>query len=316
MKGGGIKGLAYVGALEELSKFYKFNWFVGTSAGAITAILLGAGYTPAELRQLMSEKNFRDFFDASWIAKPFNLAFHGGFHPAKSFTDWLDELLAKKLRSHSRVKLSQLPYRVTVYACRRGQQTLRFDSVDNDVDAAYAARCSMSIPIVFTPQADQGINTYDGGLHQNYPVEQLLKDHPDIPFVSLFLGSEVYEPVRQRVIIDVFSIWMEGADAEAVAQYRDRTVIIDARPIGTLDFALSDDEKYYLLTCGRAGALSHLCDGSPECHEAWAARDKLKVIIESARSLRRRNWWISVGLWTLGAVLLAGGLYAAFRLLL
>ena len=50
MKGGGIKGLAYIGAIEELSRRYNFNWFVGTSAGAITAILLGAGYTPRELR--------------------------------------------------------------------------------------------------------------------------------------------------------------------------------------------------------------------------------------------------------------------------
>jgi predicted acylesterase/phospholipase RssA len=46
MKGGGAKGLAYVGALQVLEQYgYKFTWFVGTSAGAITAVLLAAGYT-------------------------------------------------------------------------------------------------------------------------------------------------------------------------------------------------------------------------------------------------------------------------------
>ncbi|TDN87312.1 patatin-like phospholipase [Salegentibacter sp. 24] len=45
MKGGGIKGLAYVGALEVLSKHYKFTWYTGTSAGGIAAILLGCGFS-------------------------------------------------------------------------------------------------------------------------------------------------------------------------------------------------------------------------------------------------------------------------------
>jgi predicted acylesterase/phospholipase RssA len=40
-----VKGLAYVGAIKELEKYYKFDRFIGTSAGAIAAVLLGAGYT-------------------------------------------------------------------------------------------------------------------------------------------------------------------------------------------------------------------------------------------------------------------------------
>jgi hypothetical protein len=41
MKGGGIKGLAYIGALEELNKHFRFDWFVGISAGALYGIILG-----------------------------------------------------------------------------------------------------------------------------------------------------------------------------------------------------------------------------------------------------------------------------------
>jgi predicted acylesterase/phospholipase RssA len=309
MKGGGIKGLAYIGALEVLTARYNFNWFVGTSAGAITAILLGAGYSPQELRELLQQKDFRDFFDASWYAKPFNLLFHHGLHRAVAFTDWLDDLLAKKLGSPTRVKLSQLPQRVTVYASRRGKQTMRFDSRDNDADAAYAARCSMSIPWVFMPEAHQGINTYDGGIHQNYPVEQLLRDHPGTPFISLFLGPETYEPVRQRcVLLDLLSIWTEGSEAEILTTYRAQTVIIDVRPVATLDFELSDEEKTYLLACGRVGALTHLSNGSSDHAAAKTTRDELKVKVLTARKTRRRKKWTRRVLAMLGAV----GIYALY----
>ncbi|MEM1336318.1 MAG: patatin-like phospholipase family protein [Bacteroidota bacterium] len=37
LKGGGIKGIAYVGALKELRAHCNFNWYAGTSAGATTA---------------------------------------------------------------------------------------------------------------------------------------------------------------------------------------------------------------------------------------------------------------------------------------
>lgn len=44
LSGGGAKGVAHVGALSQLWPYYSFNAFLGTSAGAIVAGLLGAGY--------------------------------------------------------------------------------------------------------------------------------------------------------------------------------------------------------------------------------------------------------------------------------
>jgi predicted patatin/cPLA2 family phospholipase len=34
MKGGGMKGIAYIGAIQELQKHYCFDLYAGTSAGA------------------------------------------------------------------------------------------------------------------------------------------------------------------------------------------------------------------------------------------------------------------------------------------
>jgi predicted acylesterase/phospholipase RssA len=61
MKGGGVKGLAFASALHEIAEYFWFDRHVGTSAGAIAAVLLAAGYSPNDLVRVLSEKKFRDF---------------------------------------------------------------------------------------------------------------------------------------------------------------------------------------------------------------------------------------------------------------
>src|SRR5689334_708169 len=56
-EGGGAKGTAFVGALDVLFQAgHKHRRLLGTSAGAITATLLGAGYSPAELLDAVNQK--------------------------------------------------------------------------------------------------------------------------------------------------------------------------------------------------------------------------------------------------------------------
>jgi NTE family protein len=56
-EGGGAKGMVFVGACQEFFKQgHKFDRLLGTSAGAITAVLLAAGYTPEEMLEALVEK--------------------------------------------------------------------------------------------------------------------------------------------------------------------------------------------------------------------------------------------------------------------
>lgn len=311
MKGGGIKGLAYVGAVDQLANRYEFDWYIGTSAGAIVAVLLGAGYSPDELKDILKEKNFAEFFDAPWWRTPFNLLFRKGLYRAEALTDWIDSLLAEKLQSHVRVKLSHLPHRVTIYASCRGKRALTFDSVDHDADAAYAVRCSMSIPFVFTPQSDQGLLAFDGGIQNNFPVDELRRQHPEAQFVGLFLGRDVYQPPKRRsVLSNLFSIVSEGGESEAVHEFRDQMVVIDPTPVETLDFSLTNKEKQFLLTAGKTAALRYLKSDSDALANAIAERDELREAVVSQRqqtARRTKRIWmialavavlvITIGLW-------------------
>jgi len=210
---------------------------------------------------VLSAKNFRDFLDAPPYKWPLNLLIHKGIFPAHEFTKWIDSLLASKLDSPVRVTLGQLPHRVTIYATRRDTGALVFDSMTSrDVPAAHAVRCSMAIPFIFMPQMDSGMRVLDGGVRNNYPVAALLSDHPHCDFIGLYLGPEHFEGIgaNNSLLSDLVSIWSEATDVEALKAHREKTVVIDPRPISTVDFDLTGEEKQFLLKTGALAAAKFL----------------------------------------------------------
>lgn len=288
LKGGGIKGLAYIGAWEVLENRQTFDRFLGTSAGAIFAVLLAAGFSANELKTHLLELDFRMFFDARPGRRLWNLLVHRGVNPGKTLTDWLDLRLAEKCHSPTRVHLADLPYRATVLACQRDTDVVAFDSYDNDAPASHAVRCSMSIPFVFAPSSHHGLRTYDGGMRYNYPLPYLLQDDPHADFVGLYLGSETYQPGHNRWEMgELLDIWTTAADQRLLQQYRGQTVIIDPQPIGTLDQDLSLPEKHYLLQCGRVGAWAYLAPGSEQHQQAIAKREQLRKHVDRYRQQRQ-----------------------------
>ncbi len=69
-EGGGVKGIGLAGALATLEeRGYLPQNVAGTSAGAINASLLAAGYTAAELREIIISLDYRQFKDQGWEDK-------------------------------------------------------------------------------------------------------------------------------------------------------------------------------------------------------------------------------------------------------
>ncbi|CUS01914.1 protein of unknown function [Candidatus Promineifilum breve] len=57
LEGGGAKGMAFVGAMREFEAAgHTIGRIIGSSAGAITAVSLAAGYTAAEMQATLSER--------------------------------------------------------------------------------------------------------------------------------------------------------------------------------------------------------------------------------------------------------------------
>ena len=97
-EGGSVKGIAYVGALEELEKRGIMPNILrggGTSAGAINAVLLALNYSADEMRQVLWELDFTNFLDDSWgvVKDVKRVVDEFGWYKGDFFRDWMRDLI-------------------------------------------------------------------------------------------------------------------------------------------------------------------------------------------------------------------------------
>ena len=197
-EGGGVKGIGLAGAVETLERFeYKPQNVAGTSAGAISASLLAAGYSAEELKEIIIGLDYRQFQDKGWedkvplIERSLSILLDLGLYEGRRFYDWIGELLAAKgvktfadlvhpeyaedpkFRSRLQVIASDVT-KHELLILPRDAAKLGVDP--DDLEVALAVRMSMSIPIFFEPVRHENPKTgethiiVDGGMLSNFPV--------------------------------------------------------------------------------------------------------------------------------------------------
>jgi predicted acylesterase/phospholipase RssA len=100
-EGGGVKGIAYAGALLALrTQRCWFRGVAGASAGAITAALVAAGMTPEQIAT--ATDNAMKAVRTGFWAGLWNLRSQDGFFASDSLRDWLDQTLHTSLSLSSK----------------------------------------------------------------------------------------------------------------------------------------------------------------------------------------------------------------------
>lgn len=229
LEGGGVKGIALVGALAALEEHgYLPQNIAGTSVGAIVGALLAAGYTAKELRKIMlDELDLRRFEDPSLesqlplLGKPLNLIHHLGIYAGDAFEEQMTEWLAAKqvhtfkdLRYYGKDANKKDVYRYKLQVIASDLTARRMLVLPRDagllglepdrLDVARAVRMSMSVPIFFEPvrvMSSKGVQhvIVDGGLLSNYPV--WLFDSDGIPTWPTF-GLHLVNPFEVTGLTD------------------------------------------------------------------------------------------------------------------
>jgi len=262
--GGGMRGVAYAGALERLESAGALRCVrgvAGVSIGALVAFLYAVGYSVAEVRRIAFDLDFGTLqhVDEETV---FTVSENYGIDDGAGVRAWLEGLLRRRgLVGGTRFRdLKTLGFpELRVYACRlRDAATVEFSARRTPaIPIVDALMASIAVPLYFVP-VRIGRDVYvDGGVTDNYPL-------------ALFSAAE-----RRSVLGFVFKKDLEAYAPQAtdsflrygthlirvighhryitqIQHYRDVTVVIDCGAMELLDFGMGTEEKERLVAVGAA----------------------------------------------------------------
>ena len=208
LSGGGAKGFAHIGVLKVLEQAgVKVDYIGGTSMGAVVGGLYASGYSATQIDSIFKATNFdellqdyiprtsKNFYEKRndelyAISLPFNKA-KIGVPIALSKGLYNYNLLNQLTRNFRHVRdFSQLPIPFICIATdiETGKEVLL-----NKGYLAQALLASSAFPTLFSPVEIDGKLLIDGGVTNNYPVEEVRKMGADI-----IIGVDVQDELKDR----------------------------------------------------------------------------------------------------------------------
>ncbi len=208
LSGGGAKGLAHIGAIKVIDALgIKIDYVAGTSMGAIIGSLYAAGYSGKELDSIFNELDFDKIIndDLPRASKAF---YERNNAERYAITLPFEDL---KLKLPSALSRGQNTYnalsRLTLHVSEVDQfkdLPIPFFCMATNIETgkpvqlesgnlAQAVMASGALPSLFQPVVINDTILIDGGVVNNYPVEELRAKGIDI-----IIGIDVQDGLLQR----------------------------------------------------------------------------------------------------------------------
>ena len=185
-EGGGVRGIAYGGALEVLDRMGilpKVSRVAGTSAGAINATLLALGTTSAQVSELIAKTNFKSFEDNGFfISNIIRVIRKYGWNKGDVFRQWMGEQIKAQTGTADftfgdlneeinggNAKGFRHLYVTITNLTQQKSEVLSHENVPK-LPIKDAIRMSMSIPLYFAHVKKEEHVIVDGGTSYNYPI--------------------------------------------------------------------------------------------------------------------------------------------------
>lgn len=270
--GGGMRGFAYAGLLDELKRKHCIDWGArcpklesvsGCSIGSIAALLICLGYSSSEILHLVSEIQIQDLFTFdvklvfAGLTGPFTSEKTLGLDDGSSLRTYIADRIYGKLKHKISRKeaetltLQQLyamtDMRLHVVATNVSQKkSVFFQDNVAVVDAVYA---SCALPPFFAPIRIGGDLYADGGI-MDYTFPEGLH------FVLRASPSTL--PLEERIAsaTSPMAQWLESI-VYLVAKFNTyaNAVVIDCGPTPMVQLGDLRDVKAYLIARGRESVL-------------------------------------------------------------
>lgn len=286
--GGGIKGFALVGALQVLEdRGIYFERVAGTSAGAIMACFIAAGYTADEIEKMLDELDVSTFLDPPRtffslpLLKWINLYFRMGLYQGKALEKWFYEKLADK-DVYTFDDLPEGTLKLIASDLTNGKMIVLPDDLESyginpgSFLISRALRMSCGVPFFFQPVKLKVSNgesiIVDGGVLSNFPI-WLFDDENNRkgrPMLGLKLSSpkEYMEPQKIKNGLNLFealfSTMKNAHDERYISRVHEKSIIfIPVENYNATQLDLDDDTKENLMEIGRNRTLQFLDSWTP-----------------------------------------------------
>lgn len=208
LSGGGAKGFAHIGALKVFHEAgLQFDYVGGTSMGSIIGGLYAMGYHPDSMLSIVSAQDWNSLMNdriprkyipieekrnAERILIDFPIRGRKVLMKQGINNGFLIDLLLSRLSSvvYHESDFSKLPL---PFVCIGTNLEDGSNVVIRDGVLSRAIRASMSIPSFFTPVEIDGALLVDGGVINNYPVQEVIDMGADI-----IIGVDVQSGLHSR----------------------------------------------------------------------------------------------------------------------
>ncbi len=236
LSGGGAKGFAHIGVLKVLEEAgIEISYIGGTSMGAVVGGLYASGYNAAQIDSIFKSTDFdellkdyiprssKNFFEKRndeiyALSLPFN-KMKIGIPTALSKGMYNYNLLAKLTNSVRHVRdFSQLkiPFLCIATNIETGEEVL--------LDKGYlpqAMMASSAFPSLFSPVEIDGKWLVDGGVINNYPIDEVRKMGADV-----IIGVDVQDGLKDmkslkdatRILVQISNMQMIEKMKEKIKQ--------------------------------------------------------------------------------------------------
>ncbi|MCH7323186.1 patatin-like phospholipase family protein [Solibacillus sp. MA9] len=284
--GGGIKGFAYVGALQVLEeRGIQFSRVAGTSAGAILAAFIAAGYNAQELEEVFDELNLNVLLDPPkiCIGMPFlkwvNLYVRFGMYRGKTLEKWFYQKLASK-GIYSFGDLPEGSLKLLASDLTNGRIVVLPDDLKNyGINArtfpiSHALRMSCGLPFFYEPvYLKNGTSEsviVDGGVLSNFPLWIFDNGNQKRPILGLKLSSANEEMAPREIdngiqLFEALFATMQNAhDNRYIARRHEKDIIfIPVEKFSATQFDIDEETKHKLMSIGKERTIQFLKTWSP-----------------------------------------------------
>ena len=269
LSGGGAKGFAHIGVLKVLEKAgVKIDYIGGTSMGAVVGGLYASGYKASQIDSIFKTTNFdnllSDYIPRS--SKNFyekrNDEMYAFSLPFNKLKIGIPTSISKGIYNYN--LLNKLTYKVR-HIRDFNQLSIPFFCIATDIETgedvtlnkgylAQAMLASSAFPTLFSPVEINGRLLVDGGVTNNFPVDEIKKLGADI-----IIGVDVQDDLKDRKSLkDATKILVQISNLQMIEKLKQKIKDIDIYiPPDISDFSvISFDEGQAIVQKGEEAAFA------------------------------------------------------------